>query len=83
MKPMRTPAILILALAGLAAAQDPKPDTPQALKAEIDKLRDPNVAWRGIQWKSCLIEGLKEAREKNKPCILWVFAHRPIDDARC
>jgi len=25
------------------------------------------VAWREIAWKNCLLEGLKESREKKKP----------------
>ena len=49
---------------------------PVALKAA-------RVAWREIAWKSCLLEGLKESRAKNKPALLWVFIDRPIDDARC
>ncbi len=57
--------------------------TPEALKAEIEALKVAKVAWREIAWKSCLIEGLKEAREKKKPVLLWVFIDRPIDDARC
>lgn len=60
-----------------------QPASPDALKAEIEALRAPAVAWRGIPWKSCLLEGLKESREKNKPLMLWVFIDRPIDDARC
>ena len=65
-----------------AAAQE-KPATPEALKAEIETLKAAKVAWREIAWKSCLIEGLKESREKKKPVLLWVFIDRPIDDARC
>jgi hypothetical protein len=57
--------------------------TPDALKAEIDALKSSKVAWRAIAWKSCLLEGLKESREKKKPVLLWVFIDRPIDDARC
>jgi hypothetical protein len=53
------------------------------LKAEIEALRAAKVAWREIAWKSCLLEGLKESREKKKPVLLWVFIDRPIDDARC
>jgi len=60
-----------------------KPATPEALKTEIDALKVAKVAWREIAWKSCLIEGLKESREKKKPVLLWVFIDRPIDDARC
>jgi hypothetical protein len=70
--------------AGSASGQESrKPATPEALAAEIEALKAPRVAWREIDWKSCLIEGLKESREKNKPALLWVFIDRPIDDARC
>ena len=74
--------------AGLAWAQpspdaEQKPVTPEALKAEIDALKAAKPAWREIAWESCLLAGLKESREKNKPALLWVFIDRPIDDARC
>jgi hypothetical protein len=58
-------------------------NSPEALKAEIDALKAAKVAWRQIAWKSCLLEGLKESRAKNKPALLWVFIDRPLDDARC
>ena len=54
-----------------------------ALQAEIKALKVPKVAWREIAWKSCLLEGLREARAQNKPALLWVFIDRPVDDARC
>ncbi len=57
--------------------------SPEALKAQIDQLKAAKPAWRGIAWKSCLIEGLKESRETKKPVLLWIFIDRPIDDARC
>jgi hypothetical protein len=74
--------------AGLAWAQpspvpEKKPATPEALKAEIEGIKAAKVAWREIGWKSCLLEGLKESREKKKPVLLWVFIDRPTDDARC
>jgi len=74
--------------AGLAWAQpspaaEKKPATPEALNAEIEALQAAKVAWREIAWKSCLLEGLKEARQKKKPVLLWVFIDRPVDDARC
>ena len=74
--------------AGLGCAKpspvtEKEPATPEALKAEIEALKAANVAWRGIAWKSCLLEGLKESREKKKPVLLWVFIDRPLDDARC
>jgi hypothetical protein len=70
-----------------AKAREPKSQekapTPETLKADINGLKAAKVAWREIAWKSCLLEGLKEARAKNKPALLWVFIDRPIDDARC
>jgi hypothetical protein len=58
-------------------------NSPEALKAEVEALQAPKVAWREIAWKSCLLEGLKASREKKKPVLLWVFIDRPSDDARC
>jgi hypothetical protein len=77
-----------LLLAGISWSQEAKTPakeapTPQALKAEIEALKAAKVAWREIAWKSCLLEGLKESRAKNKPVLLWVFIDRPTDDARC
>jgi hypothetical protein len=73
---------------GQASAQsvpvaEKKPVTFAALEAEINALKVPKVAWRGIDWKTCLLEGLREARAKNKPALLWVFIDRPVDDERC
>ncbi len=73
---------------GQACAQsvpvaEKKPVTVDALQAEIQALKAPKVAWREIEWKSCLLEGLREARAKHKPALLWVFIDRPIDDERC
>jgi len=87
-KIMTTAGSLALLFAGLAWAQpspvaEQQPATPEALKAEIEALKADKVAWREIAWKSCLLEGLKESREKKKPVILWVMIDRPIDDARC
>jgi hypothetical protein len=83
-----TAASLALLTAGFAFAQEPPqppkgPATPDALRTEIDGLKAAHVAWREIAWKSCLVEGLKESREKKKPVVLWVFIDRPADDARC
>jgi hypothetical protein len=75
-----------------AAAQERRP-APQvfheassgsaALEAEILGLKADRVAWRQIAWKSCLLDGLRQARETHKPAILWIFIDRPADDARC
>jgi hypothetical protein len=81
-------ASVVVLFAGRPWAQDERPAktasiSPAALKAEIEALKSSKVAWREIAWKSCLLEGLKEARARNKPALLWVFIDRPIDDARC
>ncbi len=78
-------ALLFAAVAWAQEATSPakKAPTPDALQAEIEALKVAKVAWREIAWKSCLLEGLKESREKKKPALLWVFIDRPIDDARC
>jgi hypothetical protein len=77
-----------LLLAGIVWAQEtPGPSTheqsPAALQAEIEHLKAPRVAWRQIAWKTCLLEALKESRDKKKPVLLWAFIDRPVDDARC
>jgi hypothetical protein len=72
-----------LAWAQPSRGAEKQPATPEALKAEIEALKVDKVAWREIAWKNCLIEGLKESREKHKPVLLWIFIDRPIDDARC
>jgi hypothetical protein len=70
----------LLALALLT--QDPAADL-ERLNADIAALKAERPRWREIPWKSCLLEGLKESREKKKPMILWIFIDRPVDDARC
>jgi hypothetical protein len=84
MKRLGIIGIVAVLVASSALGQESKrPATPEALKAEIDALKAVKPAWREIAWKSCLIEGLKESREKKKPVLLWIFIDRPIDDARC
>ena len=58
-------------------------ETQDSLRAKIEALKPARVAWRQIQCKSCLLEGLRESREKKKPLMLWVFIDRPAVDARC
>lgn len=65
-------------------AVTPGEAAPQtSLRERIEAIQVPDVAWRRIPWKSCLLEGLKEARRENKPLMLWIFIDRPIDDTRC
>ena len=85
---LTTSAFLLLAAAGAAWAQDvtspaKKATTPEALKAEIEALTPAKVGWREIQWKTCLLEGLKESREKNKPVLLWMVGPGEALDGRC
>jgi hypothetical protein len=76
--------LLAAALATARAAESARPvKTPEAFEKEIAALQAPKVAWRAIAWKNCLLEGLKEARARKKPALLWVFIDRPADDARC
>jgi hypothetical protein len=72
-----------LAWTQLSSVAAKEPATAESLRAEIDALKAARPAWREIAWRSCLLEGLKESRAKNKPALLWVFIDRPIDDARC
>jgi hypothetical protein len=88
MKQWATVGSVTVLLASLGwSGEPPRPAksaiTPEALQAEIDALKATRVAWREIAWKSCLLEGLKESRARNKPVLLWVFIDRPLDDARC
>ena len=72
-----------LALALLGTASFAGPPTPVELDKQARSLRVDDVAWRGIAWKSCLLEGLAEAKKTGKPTILWVFIDRPVNDERC
>lgn len=75
-----TTAALILVLCGsVAAAQQ----TPASLRAEIEALSPPKIAWREIQWKSCLLEALAESRAQNKPVLLWLVGPGDGLDGRC
>ena len=81
-------ACVALLSAGIGWPQDTtnpvqKVPTLAALKSDIVALKAAKVVWREIAWKSCLLEGLRESRETNKPALLWVFIDRPTDDARC
>lgn len=57
--------------------------SPGELVAQVTALKQQDVAWRKIAWKTCLLDGLKASRERHKPIVLWIFIDRPIDDERC
>ena len=80
---MKTPIAVVVAalLCGVASGADDS--SPDALRERVRALRVENVAWRSVPWKSCLLEGLAEARSTGKPALLWVFIDRPVDDGRC
>jgi len=84
MRSAKTGILIGAAAAALAmgtwAQESPKGDP---LQVRIDALKAPKPAWREIQWRSCLSEGLRESGEKKKPVLLWVFIDRPFDDKRC
>ena len=67
----------------LATADETDVRSPEQIRAVIDGLQKTDVAWREVQWKTCLIEGLAESRRTGKPMVLWIFIDRPIDDERC
>ena len=88
MKSLTIIGSVALLFATIASGQTPsgrakQPPTIDSLKAQIEGMKSAKVAWREIAWKSCLLEGLQESREKKKPALLWVFIDRPFDDARC
>lgn len=56
--------------------------TPRSMQKAIENLRDDNHRWREIRWNRCLLNGLGQSREKEKPVLLWVFLHNPNDE-RC
>mgnify|MGYP006089435817 CR=1 FL=1 len=82
----------LLFVTGLIPAQQPD-DLPghqqahaigtKALKEKIKAMRVQDVAWRKINWKTCLLDGIRASRKQNKPMILWIFIDLPVDDKRC
>ncbi len=83
-----TASISLAVLLGAGWAQQSacagsEPPGPERLRSEIEALKPASVAWRAIEWKSCLLDGLEESRETGKPLLLWIFIDRPADDGRC
>jgi Spy/CpxP family protein refolding chaperone len=58
-------------------------DSPEKVCENIEAMRVKDIAWRKIEWKTCLLDGIKASREQNKPIILWVFIDLTVDDKRC
>lgn len=57
--------------------------TPEQIRAVVDGMVKPDVAWRVVKWKTCLLDGIQESQRTGKPIMLWIFIDRPIDDERC
>jgi hypothetical protein len=68
-----------------SAPRIPKLDplSPEQVDAQVAAMKKPDVAWRKIAWKTCLLDGLRASRQQQKPIMLWIFIDRPIDDERC
>ena len=75
-------AASISALSPRASGQQPQ-RTVVEIQHQVDALAKEDVAWRKIEWKTCLLDGLHASREQGKPMIVWIFIDRPIDDERC
>ncbi len=87
MRNVATSLGLLLLASAVWAGESPTPkervNSPEALQAEIEALKPAQLAWRGIPWKTCLLEGLKESRDKKKPVLLWVVGPGEALDGRC
>ena len=56
------------------AAQD-APVSVTELHAKIEELKVPDVAWREIPWKSCLLEGLRKSQRTKRPGVNGDLRH--------
>ncbi len=72
-----------LAFCGLAAAGDPSPDlTPT--RANLDALharivpRERDQDFLAIPWRAALWPALEEARELDRPVLLWAMNGHPL-----
>jgi hypothetical protein len=79
--------VISVLLADLAAAQTSpvagqELATPEALRAQIEALREANVAWRKVEWRTCLLGALNESAREKKPVFLWVLGGAPAN-GRC
>lgn len=75
--------ILVFIFGQLITAQENKDLSFDELNEKVISLKKAEVAWRTIDWNTCLIDGLNESKKQNKPILLWVFIDHPIDDERC
>ena len=90
MKISHSPRFLLLGTALLAFAALVFPahakaatDSPQAFEEELSALAPPRLVWREIKWRSCLLDGIREARAQKKPILLWAFINSDPAEERC
>lgn len=77
-------SILAAIASGRLGAGEPSGErSAEDIRAAIASLHVEDVAWRKVQWRTCLLDGLRDSRRLGKPLLLWVFIDRPIDDERC
>jgi hypothetical protein len=83
---MRSPSLLasfLIAIFSLPGAQSGASSTPDALRAEIQALEPAKLVWREIDWRYCLLEGIRDSREQKKPILLWAFINADPSEERC
>lgn len=85
---MAAAVVVLLASRGAAlSAASPSAggDTasPEALKTEVLALAPAKLVWREIDWRYCLLDGIREARAQKKPILLWAFINADPGEERC
>jgi hypothetical protein len=84
---MRAPSVGVLAGVVLAAAVTAPvaagPGEAGALARRLEAVKQPPelTRWQRIPWLTSLTEGLRAARQENRPLFLWATADDPLD--RC
>ena len=71
------PGLLALALTTALTLTTAAAPTGTDLERQVQEIAAKNSVWKQITWRTCLLEGLAEARAKKKPVLLWVFIHNP------
>ncbi len=80
---MRPLILILITLPTICLAQEKASFEPVELEQRVRALKKPDVVWRKIPWKTCLIDAIHTSREEKKPIIAWIFIDRPKDDERC
>jgi hypothetical protein len=84
---MRAPSVCGLASVALAAGVAAWAAGPfgeaDALARRLEAIKQPPelTRWQQIPWMTSLTEGLRVARQENRPLFLWASADDPLD--RC